>query len=301
MNATELRAWLDEERDFLLLDVLPGEVHEEWHIPGSRHAAVYETSFLDQVERIGADKANPVVVYCSSPRCLASEDAATRLQEAGFSDVRRFEGGREAWSEAGFPAAGSKADRPWDAMEMPAPPTGRFELDPNRSLIHWTGRNAANSHFGTLRFAGGWVTVEEGELTGGEAVADMKSIEVADLEGETAQALIAHLATGDFFRIDRYPTATFRLEGVEPVPGAAPGKTNASIRGSLELRGVTHPLNFPAIVAPAGDDGVAVQGSFQFDRTRWGSRYGSGRFYERLGMHLVNDQITIQVRLVATR
>jgi len=301
MNARELRAWLDEKRPFLLLDVLPGDVHAEWHIPGSRNAAIYETSFLDQVERFHAPKDQPVVVYCSSKRCLASEEAARRLQEAGFSDVRRFEGGREEWSEAGFPVEGTRADEPWEGAAEPGAADGRYELDPDKSLIQWTGRNAANSHYGTVRFASGWITIEDGELRGGEATADMRTIGVDDLEGEMAQMLIRHLATGDFFRIDRYPTATFRLEGADAVPGAAPGQTNVSVRGTMELRGMTHPLNFPAAFARAGETGVALQGSFQFDRTRWGSRYGSGRFFERLGMHLVNDQITIQVRVVAAR
>jgi len=301
MNATELRAWLDENRDFLLLDVLPADAHEEWHIPGSRNAAVYESAFLDHVARFDAPKDEPVVVYCSSPRCQASAEAARKLTEAGFRDVRVFAGGRQEWSDAGFPAEGTAADRPWDGARLPRPADGRYELDLEKSLILWTGRNAANSHYGTLRLAGGFLAVEEGELAAGEATADMRTIAVDDLDGEMAQMLIRHLATGDFFRIDRYPTATFRLEGADPVPGAAPGQVNVSLRGTLELRGATHPLNLAAVFAPAGADGLAVQGTFQFDRTRWGSRYGSGRFFERLGMHLVNDQITIQVRLVATR
>jgi rhodanese-related sulfurtransferase/polyisoprenoid-binding protein YceI len=301
MKAPEVRAWLDEKRPFLLLDVLPGETHEQWHVPGSRHAAIYETSFLDQVERLRAPKDQAVVVYCSGPRSMASEEAVRRLQEAGYEDVRRFEGGRQEWSDAGYPVEGTQADQPWDGAAEPRPADGRYELDLERSLIHWTGRNAANSHYGTIRFAGGWVAVEEGELRGGEASADMRTIEVDDLEGETSQMLIRHLATGDFFQIDRYKTATFRLEEADAVPGAAPGQTNVSVRGTIELRGVTNPLNFPAVFARAGDDGVALQGTFQLDRTRFGSRYGSGRFFERLGQHLVNDQVTIQVRLVATR
>ena len=76
---------------------------------------------------------------------------------------------------------------------------------------------------------------------------------------------------------------------------------NASLRGTMEIRGTTHPLSFAAAVSPQGDETVGVHGTFQFDRTRWGSRYGSGKFYQCLGPHLVHDTITITVRLVATR
>jgi len=33
------------------------------------------------------------------------------------------------------------------------------------------------------------------------------------------------------------------------------------------------------------------------DRTRWGASYGSGKLYHRLGMHLVDDHVTIEARL----
>ena len=42
----------------------------------------------------------------------------------------------------------------------------------------------------------------------------------------------------------------------------------------------------------------AAQAVFAFDRTVWGSIYGSGKFFQRLGMHLVNDLIEVQVRLL---
>ncbi|MHC4937977.1 MAG: YceI family protein [Planctomycetota bacterium] len=291
-----LRSWIDESRDFLLLDVLPAEAHEEWRIPSSRNAAVYEVTFLDQVAELGAAKDQPVVVYCSSPRSHASEDAAERLREAGYAEVVRFEGGREAWSEAGLAAEGTAASAPWEPGRVVPPEDGRYGLDPEKSLIHWTGRNAGNSHYGTIRFASGRVDVEGGLPGGGEAVADMKSIEVDDLDGEMATVLIRHLATADFFLVERYPTATFRLSGAEP----AEGEANVSLRGEMELRGAVHPIEFPAVFAASGD-GLAIQGSFEFDRTNWGSRYGSTRFYERLGGHRVNDSITIQIRLVARR
>ena len=36
-----------------------------------------------------------------------------------------------------------------------------------------------------------------------------------------------------------------------------------------------------------------------FDRTLWGSIYGSGKFFRRLAGHLVNDLVEIQVKVVA--
>lgn len=40
--------------------------------------------------------------------------------------------------------------------------------------------------------------------------------------------------------------------------------------------------------------------SLDVDRTAFGSIYGSARFFEHLGMHIVYDVIHLQVRLVLT-
>ena len=58
------------------------------------------------------------------------------------------------------------------------------------------------------------------------------------------------------------------------------------------------PLAFPATVV-AHDGGVVLEAHFELDRTRWGASYGSGRLYHRLGMHLVNDAVSLGVRLIA--
>ena len=44
----------------------------------------------------------------------------------------------------------------------------------------------------------------------------------------------------------------------------------------------------------------AAQATLALDRTAWGSIYGSARFFQRLGMHLVNDFVDLQLRMVGT-
>jgi rhodanese-related sulfurtransferase len=43
----------------------------------------------------------PIVVYCSGPSCPQSRAAAEKLLALGFTDVRAFEGGLQAWTESG--------------------------------------------------------------------------------------------------------------------------------------------------------------------------------------------------------
>jgi polyisoprenoid-binding protein YceI len=73
---------------------------------------------------------------------------------------------------------------------------------------------------------------------------------------------------------------------------------NVEVEGLLELRGVRKDIRFPATVNRLPEGGVSVEAHFDIDRTRWEVIYGSSRFFEHLGMHLVFDPISIQLRMV---
>jgi polyisoprenoid-binding protein YceI len=247
------------------------------------------------------DREATIVVHGSREACTASAEAATRLRAAGFTNVIRFAGGREAWETAGLPFEGSRPDAPWRASTTPEVTDGTYEVDSEASLVEWTGRNVANRHFGTLRVAGGTLEVRNGRPSAGWVEVDMASMRVGDLEGDMADLLIAHLASEDFFSVETFPTARLDLRRAEALPEATPGTPNARITAFLSLRGVTEELIFSAVVAAPEEGAVAVQTVLELDRTRWGATYGSGKLFDRLGLHLVNDLVTLQVRVVARR
>lgn len=66
-------------------------------IPGSRRVP------LDRVgrEAAGLPKDTAIVVYCSGPTCPQSKAAGEKLATLGFTNVRVFEGGLEAWKGSG--------------------------------------------------------------------------------------------------------------------------------------------------------------------------------------------------------
>ena len=89
------------------------------------------------------------------------------------------------------------------------------------------------------------------------------------------------------------------IESAEPMANAAPGRPNLLCRGSLTLKGVTKPIEFEAAAGFTADGGWAAQAQLTIDRTRWGVNYGSGRLYDFLGMHLVNDHVSLDLTVVA--
>jgi hypothetical protein len=69
--------------------------------------------------------------------------------------------------------------------------------------------------------------------------------------------------------------------------------------GILELRGVTAEQTFLATITPGEAGEMLAEAHFDIDRTRWRVIYGSARFFEHLGMHLVFDLITVELRIKA--
>jgi polyisoprenoid-binding protein YceI len=71
------------------------------------------------------------------------------------------------------------------------------------------------------------------------------------------------------------------------------------VHGELTIKDRTHPITFAVGAALQDEKTFAVEAHLDFDRTRWNVLYGSGRFFARLGMHLVSDTISLQVFLKA--
>src|SRR3954462_718936 len=105
----ELKRIIDHDEDVLVVDVLPYDRYLEHHIPGSISVPLSEPGFIPRVERQTTGKDQPIVVYCASTSCNASREAAKALTQAGFTNVRAYEGGIAEWEQAGHPMASGAA------------------------------------------------------------------------------------------------------------------------------------------------------------------------------------------------
>ena len=108
IDAKELNEIMEERDDWLLLDVLPPESYEEQHIPGAYNAPVTQDDFVKRAEKLSDSPSDTVIVYCADSDCGLSPKAAKELEERGFTRVFDFEGGIEAWKDAGFHVASDK-------------------------------------------------------------------------------------------------------------------------------------------------------------------------------------------------
>ena len=118
------------------------------------------------------------------------------------------------------------------------------------------------------------------QLVGGSFVLDMTSITSTDLTGEYQQKLNGHLKNGDFFEVEKYPTASFKkITGVKKNNDKV---YNSLVTGNLTVKGKTSPISFLLRFLTAKSSKFSIQ-QILFRQTKFDVAYKSdaGCFCER--------------------
>lgn len=96
-----------ENKSALILDARPAPFFTQGHVPGALNLAredfAHDYRRLSGVLKAAGDK--PIIVYCSGGACHDSRLVANALLTLGFSNVKVFTGGWEAWSAARLPVS----------------------------------------------------------------------------------------------------------------------------------------------------------------------------------------------------
>jgi rhodanese-related sulfurtransferase len=96
-----------ESKSAIILDARPSVFFERGHVPGALNLS--RDDFARDYRRLSASLKDasdkPVMVYCSGGECHDSRLVANALLTLGFSNVRVFTGGWDAWSAAGRPTS----------------------------------------------------------------------------------------------------------------------------------------------------------------------------------------------------
>lgn len=161
------------------------------------------------------------------------------------------------------------------------------KVDVKNSKITWTGEKLTGSHEGTIDLKEGYFEMQNGKLIGGEFTADMSSINVTDLEGDSKKKLEGHLNSDDFFGVKNYSTAKFTIK-------TAAEKSNGvyGISGDLTIKGKTNPIAFDLKMSNNSAETTLV-----IDRTKYDIKYGSGSFFDDLGDKTIYDEFTLNINL----
>jgi rhodanese-related sulfurtransferase len=99
MSSTELYQYISEKSDgIVVVDVLSPEEYSREHIPGAINIPLEKLSTAASQ----LNKNNRIIVYGGAHEHSASNKAAEVLEGLGFRRVADFDGGLNAWKQAGY-------------------------------------------------------------------------------------------------------------------------------------------------------------------------------------------------------
>ncbi len=165
------------------------------------------------------------------------------------------------------------------------------------SKLTWKGYKPSGSHNGTINLKEGALNFDGKNLKGGKFTFDMASIDVLDIPktDENYGKLVGHLTNPDFFDTKQFPTGTFEITKV------VKGDIVSTVEGNLTLKGITKSISFPASVTEK--DGVVtfLSNAIKIDRTDFGIKYKSKKFFDNLKDKFVNDLFDITFEVTAKK
>ena len=99
-----LKALKASDEQFVVIDSRGGKYFDGEVIEGAKHLAVNDQT-AEKLAELVPSKDTKIVFYCSNVDCPASEGAAVKAKEDGYTNVVKYPGGFEEWKKAGLPTS----------------------------------------------------------------------------------------------------------------------------------------------------------------------------------------------------
>jgi polyisoprenoid-binding protein YceI len=172
--------------------------------------------------------------------------------------------------------------------------TINFKIVSSNSNIDWTGKKVTGSHNGTIGIKEGNFILNDGKIESGNVVIDTAAIKILDItDPDTNAQFWGHLASDDFFSIEKFPTATFELINVKPQSDGT-----FHLEGNLTIKNITHFTGFDATIK-SNENAFALAGKLVIDRTKYDIRFRSGNFFKDLGDTLIYNDFELDFNINA--
>jgi polyisoprenoid-binding protein YceI len=177
-----------------------------------------------------------------------------------------------------------------------------YTMDPGTSSIEWkAGKKVGSFHNGKIQLKSGELQTDaKGMITAAQVSVAMNTITNEDLKDspDYQKKLVSHLSSEDFFNVEKFPEATFKLKGMKKKPGS---KGEFIATGDLTMIGTTKPIEFPVKVTSEKDQ-MKFSATLKIERLNWGLQYGSGSIFKTLTADkIINDTFDLTLNLTAKR
>ena len=172
--------------------------------------------------------------------------------------------------------------------------TTNFKIVSSNSNVEWTGRKVTGAHNGTIGIKEGNFILNDGKLKDGKIVIDTTSIRILDVTDPATNAQFAgHLASDDFFSIEKFPTAAFEILSAKEL-----SDRTFYLEGNLTIKDITHVVGFEAKVEN-NRNAITLSGKLVIDRTKYDIRFRSGNFFKDLGDTLIYNDFELDFNITA--
>lgn len=162
-----------------------------------------------------------------------------------------------------------------------------YVLTPANTKVAFTGQKVGGNHNGSF-----------GKFTGNlhlnPATVELSKV---DLEIDTnslhtdSTKLDAHLKSGDFFDVEKFPKARFKSVSLKPTD--AKGATH-TLTGTMEIKGIKKQMSFPVNIS-LKDDAVTATASFVLSRKAFKIDFDGAADY------LIKDDVPISLNINVPR
>lgn len=88
-------------RELTVVETLGPMYYEAGHLPGAIN--VPHTAVRELAPELLPKRDAPIVTYCSNEACANSTSAQNELIALGYTNVRKFPGGKQEWESADLP------------------------------------------------------------------------------------------------------------------------------------------------------------------------------------------------------
>ncbi|MES2874191.1 MAG: YceI family protein [Bacteroidota bacterium] len=166
----------------------------------------------------------------------------------------------------------------------------KYTVDTERSTIDWSAKKVGGGHTGTVKITSGTLVYNGKSLTKGSFLINMPSITSDNARVTT------HLKSDDFFSAEKNPNSKFEITKV-----TAAGADRVNIAGVLTIKGISHPIAFPATVKAQKNIIVAVANGIRVDRTKYDIKFRSKTFFSEIGDKAIDDEFELNINLVAKK
>ena len=163
------------------------------------------------------------------------------------------------------------------------------KINTTTSSVAWFAEKVTGKHNGTVGISAGTLNVDGNKLVGGNFTINLKTIKALDItDPGYNQKFIGHISSGDFFEVEKFPTANFVITKI----------AGNQVTGNLTIKGIAKSISFPAVIAVKGGK-VTASADITIDRTDYNIQYNSKKFFESIGDKAIMDDFKLTISLVS--